>query len=222
MLESNIMNTSTTEKERGTGATIFIGVLLMLLGFITLGAQVFTGLATVLFFGWMLIIGGAVQFFHGFFAPGDRMRSFVGGILTFIVGFLIVINPTFTAATVTLLVSMLLLVVGAYYVIASLVVRNRNWGWAMTGGLLTLILGVVLLTGWPVTGLTAIGLFVGLAFFISGFAMVIGAFESSEVSEVEYGRTPTMAGVKGGKSKKDKEKDVEMEEETRESDDKRN
>ena len=57
--------------------------------------------------------------------------------------------------------------------------------------------------------LAAIGLFVGLAFFISGFSMVIGAFEASEVPEVEYRRTTTIAGAKGGATKKEKEKKKE-------------
>lgn len=197
-----------TRRDISTGWSVFLGVLLMILGFITLGAQVFTGFATVLFFGWMLIIGGVVQFLHGFFSRYDRTRSFVGGILTFLVGGFIVLNPTFTAATVTLLVSILLLVIGTYYVISSLIVRNRNWGWTLTGGILTLALGVVILTGWPVSGLAAIGLFVGLAFFITGFSMVIGAFEASEVPEAEYRRI-TLAGAKGGTAKKEKNKKKE-------------
>lgn len=197
---------------RSTGWSIFIGVLLMVLGLITLGAQAFTTLATVLFFGWMLIIGGIVQIFNGFFARGDRAISFVGGILTLIVGIIVAANPTFTAATVTLLISLLLLVSGVYYVISSLVTRGKNWGWSLTGGLLTLILGIVILTGWPVTGMNAIGLFVGLAFFVNGFFMVVNAFETSEVTEREYRQTPYVAGVKGGKAKKDKERRDEEEE----------
>ncbi len=212
-----------TRRETNTGWAVFIGVLLMILGFITLGAQIFTGFATVLFFGWMLIIGGIIQFLNGFFSRNDRARSFVGGILTFLVGGLIVLNPGFTAATVTLLVSILLLVVGVYYIVSSLVVRSRNWGWTLTGGILTLILGMVILTGWPVTGLAAIGLFVGLAFFITGFSMVIGAFEASEAPEVEYRRT-TIAGAKGGTAKKEKKKEsvTEEDKEMKEREEKKN
>ncbi len=212
---------------RSTGWSIFIGVLLMVLGLIVLGAQAFTTLATVLFFGWMLIIGGIVQIFNGFFARGERAISFVGGILTLIVGIIIASNPTFTAASVTLLISLLLIVSGVFYTISSLASRGKNWGWSLTGGLLTLILGVVILTGWPVTGVTAIGLFVGLAFFINGFFTVVNAFETSEIPETqkEYGRTATMAGVKGGEAKKAKDKERKKEEERmedRESEDKRN
>lgn len=202
----------TTQRGTNTGWGIFLGVVLMILGLITLGAQVFAGLATVLFFGWMLIIGGLAQIVHGFFARGERMVSFVGGLLTLMVGVIIAANPTFTAATVVLLVSLMLVVTGLYYTISAVVVRGKSWGWSMIGGLFTLLLGVVVLTGWPVTGLTAIGLFVGLAFFVNGFFMVVNAFETSEVREVEMRRTPTMAGVKGGGAKKEKEKEEDEEE----------
>lgn len=190
----------------------------MILGLITLGAQAFTTFATVLFFGWVLIIGGMVQLFNGFFTRGERAPSIIGGILTLLVGIIIAANPGFTAATVTLLVALLLIVSGVYYVISPLVTRGRNWGWSLTGGLLTLILGIVILSGWPVTGITAIGLFVGLALFVNGFFMVVNAFESSEVTEREYERTSSIVGAKGGKAKKEKR---EEKEET-ESDDRRN
>lgn len=200
---------------RNTGLNIFFGILLMVAGLITLGAQTFAGFATILFFGWMLIIGGIIQIVSGFFTPGQRTVLFVGGLLTLLVGIIVAANPAFTAATVTLLISLLLIVTGAYYAIASLAARGRNWGWSLAGGLLTLLLGVVILTGWPITGLAAIGLFVGLAFFINGFFMVVNSFETAEVEEREYERTPYIAGAKGGKAKKEKE-------EERESDDTRN
>lgn len=200
----------TTRRAR-PGWNIFMGVVLMLLGLVVLGAQTLTGFATILFFGWMLIIGGLVQIISGFFTPGERTVHFVGGMLTLLVGIIVAANPVFTAGTVILLLSALLIVTGTYYVVSAFTLRRRNWGWSLTGGLLVLLFGIVLLTGWPVTGLTAIGFFIGLFFFVNGFFLVANAFEISPVREEERGRMPTMAGAKGGKTKKAKEEEEEEE-----------
>ena len=39
---------------------------------------------------------------------------------------------------------------------------SRNWGWTLAAGISGIILGVMLYSEWPVSGLFAIGLFVSI------------------------------------------------------------
>jgi uncharacterized membrane protein HdeD (DUF308 family) len=49
---------------------------------------------------------------------------------------------------------------------------RRGWGWGLTNGLVTLVLGVLILTMGPAGMLSVIGLLVGISFIFSGFDLL--------------------------------------------------
>lgn len=185
---------------------IFLGVLLIALGVGTLWAQVFTTLASVYFLGWVLMIGGVAQMIYGI-SSGSWQKTFlffVTGILSIGIGLAAVINPALSAVTFTLFIATLLLVSGTYRIISTLVIRNANWGWNLTGGILSLILGVSVILSWPVSGLFVIGLFVGAELIING-ALLMATPVIFFDQNARYPTYPYLSGIKGGKAKKREE-----------------
>jgi uncharacterized membrane protein HdeD (DUF308 family) len=77
----------------------------------------------------------------------------------------------------TLAISMLFLVGGLYQVVASVVAQLPGSGWEVLNGVIALIMGVVLLLEWPISGLWAIGLFVGIDLIFSGCSWVALALD---------------------------------------------
>ncbi|MFZ0407266.1 MAG: DUF308 domain-containing protein [Cyanobium sp.] len=62
---------------------------------------------------------------------------------------------------------------GAVTAIISLSNRTmRGWGWGLANGLVTLVLGVLILTMSPAGMLSVIGLLVGISFLFSGFDLL--------------------------------------------------
>jgi uncharacterized membrane protein HdeD (DUF308 family) len=49
---------------------------------------------------------------------------------------------------------------------------TRGWGWGLANGLVTLVLGVMILTMSPAGLLSVIGLLVGISFLFSGFDLL--------------------------------------------------
>jgi uncharacterized membrane protein HdeD (DUF308 family) len=189
---------------RKSGWTLTLGILLMLLGIVTLSAQVFTTFFSVLFLGWMLIIGGVAEFFYGFFS-GSMGRAFVfflGGIMSFVIGGVIAANPVISAGTFTILIGVFMVVVGVYKTLASIINRFPNWGWSFIGGIATILLGVLIFSHWPSSGLWIIGLFIGVELFISGFVLMGNAFRPAEYDEPSYGSSAYVSGAKGGSAEK--------------------
>jgi uncharacterized membrane protein HdeD (DUF308 family) len=49
---------------------------------------------------------------------------------------------------------------------------TRGWGWGLANGLVTMALGVMILTMSPAGMLSVIGLLVGISFLFSGFDLL--------------------------------------------------
>jgi uncharacterized membrane protein HdeD (DUF308 family) len=182
---------------------VFLGVLLMAIGVGVFWAQMFTTFASVYFLGWIILAAGVGQFFYGITSGNLRSTMFyvVTGIISTFIGLVSITNPALSAVTFTLLIAGLLIVSGCYRVIATLMTREHNWGWHLTGGITSLFLGVAIALAWPYSGLVLIGLFIGIELIINGALLTMQPAILYDEQRA-YPTSPFFAGVKGGKSKK--------------------
>ncbi len=152
-----------------------LGVALIALGVVALGAAVLTTVASVLLFGWLLIVGGALQTAHGFWrrAWSGFFLDLLTGVLYLVVGFLFIDSPLEAAATLTLMLAAALIFVGLMRVALALSAHFQHWVWLLLNGAITLVLGVMILRGWPDTGYWVIGLFIGIDMLFYGWALVM-------------------------------------------------
>ncbi|MCL5410313.1 MAG: HdeD family acid-resistance protein [Patescibacteria group bacterium] len=191
------------ESNRQTNTTL--GILLIVLGIIVLGAMVFTTLASVFLLGVALIIGGILEIAHGYYRErgGSTFYRILGGLINLVLGGILVFFPGASAITLTLIISLALVVLGIYrlYVGFSSV---RNRGWNIAGGALTLLFGVLVFLGLPATGLFIIGLFLGLQLLISGVTLLL---LGPSVSTVQIERGVSFAHDIRKETKKDRSKE---------------
>ncbi len=68
--------------------------------------------------------------------------------------------------------AMFFLIGGLFQLIGSLTVHVPGWGWQAVDGIITLVLGVLVLSQWPVSGLWVIGLFIGIDLIFYGGAWI--------------------------------------------------
>lgn len=159
-----------------------LGIFLVILGFFTLGAQIYTTFLSVALLGWILVIAGAaqsiygiVQYFKAEWSLGTM--SLLGGVLNLILGALVVSNPGISAATFTLFIAISFFVYGIYNIVMSFAQRDAQWGLRLFGGIITFILGSMIMMGFPGTSLYIIGLFIGIEFILYGVTMIFPVFD---------------------------------------------
>ncbi|QDU79527.1 acid-resistance membrane protein [Polystyrenella longa] len=164
-----------------------LGILLVVLGVIALGASVTMTLATMVFIGWLMIIGGILQTVHAFTckAWSGFFIDLLSGILYTVIGFMIVANPGSTAITLTLLIAMFLIFGGLFRIIVAIAVRYQNWVWLLLNGVVSLILGIAIWQQWPLSGLWVIGVFVGIDMLLNGWSLVMLAFAAKSLQSEE-------------------------------------
>ena len=165
----------TPEMVHHWGWFLAFGIVLLALGIAAIVRSVAATVASMLFFGWLLVLGSIFQFVAAFMV--GNWAGFFLHVLVAIVfgvtGILMLTRPVISAEALTLLMSMFFLIAGLYQLIASLWAHLPGWCWQALSGAVTATLGVLVAAGWPVTGLWAIGLFVGIDLVFFGWAWIM-------------------------------------------------
>ena len=156
------------------GWFLAFGIALLALGVAAVVRSVLATVATMLFFGWLLLLASGVEIaqavlvghWAGFF------HHLLAAILFGIVGLILVTKPVISAEALTIFMASFFLIGGLFQLIASIVVALPGWGWQAADGIITFILGALVLAQWPVSGLWVIGLFVGIDLIFYGAAWI--------------------------------------------------
>jgi uncharacterized membrane protein HdeD (DUF308 family) len=163
------------EIRRSWGWFLALGVILVLLGMMALGWAVLTTLASVVLFGWLLLFGGILSVIHAFMRRrwGGFFLELFAGILYVVIGLMIVGNPAEGAITLTLLIAVFLMIGGIFRILAALTVRFHHWIWVLLNGVISLLLGIMIWSQWPLSGLWVIGLFIGIDMIFYGWSLIM-------------------------------------------------
>lgn len=155
-----------------------LGAGLLLLGLFVLGHLSAATLASAIVLGAAVLIGGAIQIWQAFSTRGwgGFMLNLVLGLLSLILGVVLIANPVVASFALTL--------VFAAFLIASGVVRFvlawRYWqvlGWLLVlSGAVAIFAGGVILSGWPASGLWVLGLLLGIDLVMHGVWWIVFAF----------------------------------------------
>jgi len=154
---------------------IAIGILMIVVGLLAIGSPLVTGVAITFTVGFFLIVGGAGQCLLAFRAGafGHGLFIFLIGLVMLIAGGYMVSQPVVALATITLFLAAYFLVAGVIAVFAALQLRPANgWGWMLTNGVITLLLGWMLWKQWPLSGAWAVGVLFGVQLVTTGASLL--------------------------------------------------
>lgn len=157
------------------GWLLALGVLLSALGIIGFAMLPGLTLVTVWWFGALLLIAGGAQIVDAF---SDKGWGAFGlhlliAVLYVVAGGIVIWNPVLGALTLTLMVAIALLVVGALRCVMAFQVRPAgNWWLLLLSGLLSIALGVMIYSEWPASGVWVLGLFFAIELLSEGIAFI--------------------------------------------------
>jgi uncharacterized membrane protein HdeD (DUF308 family) len=175
--------TGLEEIRRKWGWFLVLGIALIVLGATALAVPQLATLTSVSLFGWLVVWGGVFEAVAVFAA-----RKWIGvflhllsGILSIVVGALMVTHPDAAAGALTLLLAAFFLIGGFFRVGAAVMVRFPGWGWAAFGGIVTALLGVLIWAEWPSSALWVIGTFVAIDLLCHGWAWMMFALAVRQI-----------------------------------------
>jgi uncharacterized membrane protein HdeD (DUF308 family) len=156
---------------RHWGALLAFAIVQVIAGAVAVAIPTLASLVAVAVFGWLMIIAAIFQIVHAIRVR--KWRGFalhlLGGLLYAAAGVLALLYPFSGVLALTLFLAGLLLADGILRIILASTVRpQEGWGWFLAAGIASVVLGGMLIFGWPATALWAIGLLLGINLIFSG------------------------------------------------------
>jgi uncharacterized membrane protein HdeD (DUF308 family) len=102
--------------------------------------------------------------------------TLLGGALALVVGIAFLRRPELGAAALTLLLGSVLLVGGVTRIVGGIAEHHENRGWIIANGVVTLLLGLLILFGWPGSTLWVLGTFLGVDLIVEGVTFILLGF----------------------------------------------
>lgn len=151
------------------------GIAFVSLGAMALAYSVLVTLASVFVFGWALMFGGMLKAVHAFkvFQWSGFLLELLLAILYMVVGLMMATHPEAGALSMTLLIAAFFLVGGLSRIFAGAIFHPPGRVWLLLSGSVTLLLGILIWAGWPVSGLWVIGTFVAIDMVFSGLWLIM-------------------------------------------------
>jgi uncharacterized membrane protein HdeD (DUF308 family) len=163
-------------KAGGNRMTIF-GIIAIILGILCLLAPVLTGVWTLTLMGLFVLAAGIVRMIWAFQAGsfGKGLLMFAIGGLTLLCGIALVANPLFASGVLTVMLAVYFIFDGISEIVGGIRLRpGSGWGWMLFGGIVSILLGIMIWAQFPLSGVWAIGILLGIKLFFVGLIMVMG------------------------------------------------
>ncbi len=158
-----------------SGWIIALGFVYLIAGVIALGSVVLATVVSVFLVGIMMLIAGIAEVINAFQVRtwGKFLLWLLLGALYIVAGILTFDNPLLAAAVLTLLLGAALLASGVMRIVLSFsMMRGTPWVWVLLSGIVTFLIGLVILIHWPVSSLYILGIFLGVDLVIAGIGWI--------------------------------------------------
>jgi len=151
------------------GWIVALGAFYMIAGFVALGSVVTATVVSVFVVGIMMLVAGVAEVLNAFLVKtwGNFVLWVLLGALYIIAGFVTLENPVLAAAVLTLVLSIALIASGVTRIILAFSMKEGVI-LIVLSGVITLVLGIVILAHWPVSSLYILGLFLGVDLLFAG------------------------------------------------------
>jgi uncharacterized membrane protein HdeD (DUF308 family) len=127
--------------------------------------------------GLLVLAGGIVRIIWAFQAGsfGKGLLMFAIGGLTLLCGIALVANPLFVSGVLTVVLALYFILDGISEIVGGMRLRpGSGWAWMLFGGIVSVLLGIMIWAQFPLSGLWAIGILLGIKLFFVGLIMVMG------------------------------------------------
>jgi uncharacterized membrane protein HdeD (DUF308 family) len=153
--------------------SIITGILTLLAGIFSIINPLAGSVAFVIFLGAMFISSSIIQGYITFKAHQKSFGAWFKVFLLFVTGVLLLVWPgSGIAAVAILFAAYFFMDAFASFGMALDLRPLKGWGLAAFNGLLSLLLGIVMLVGWPFNAPFTVGVIVGISFLMDGLVLI--------------------------------------------------
>lgn len=161
-----------TKSLSNTAGTIFI-----LLGLLSIAYPFYSSLGIEVFMGALFLVGGIFQLFSALEGKetSGYIWNFCIGVFYILAGVYLLSHPLMGLAILTTVLIALFFTQGVLMLIFAVQQKKHTdrWFWPFINGLITIGLGVILMSGFPISSFWALGLLTGINLFMFGISILM-------------------------------------------------
>jgi len=161
------------EVKKNIRITIIAGAVLVFMGLFAMASPLIAGLSLAMMVGIMLILGGIAQLI--FAIKTDKgIFNIILSVLTLLIGIYMIGNLDAALGSLTLFLAIYLFISGIFEIMMAFQIRPfKGWGWALFSGIISTLLGLMIWNQFPLSGVWAIGILIGIRLFFSGWTLLM-------------------------------------------------
>ena len=185
---SSLFAAGIEEVRKSWGWFLVFGIVLIVLGAACVAKAQTATTFSILALGWVLAISGVVWLVNAFQAwtSSGFFLYLLNAIIRGVTGYLLIRHPDAGAEGVTMVLAALFTVGGLFRTVGAGAIQFPRWGWTVCAGLVSVALGIFLLSTWPTASTFFIGMAIGIDLIFDGAALVgfAGAIHSLPDAQV--------------------------------------
>ena len=170
------MATIKSEIRKSATWSIVLSLLMIATGVLAIAIPPVAGVAVTATIGWLFLFSGALHV--GLAWRGDGVASVLAeiaiAVLYGLAGVYLLASPVAGLASLTLVIAAFLLAIGVVEAIVAIQIRRLpGSGWLLFDGILTVALGALIASAWPVSAAWAVGTLIGVGMISNGFTRLM-------------------------------------------------
>lgn len=187
MREKRVIELTKEELRQHKRSVLLQGILFVILGILALAIPAIFSLSVEWAVGWLFLIGGGVQLvrcIQSNGAPG-YWWLILSSLFSMIFGVLLVFNPLEGVMALTMMIALYFFAEGLVKIFFAFQLREfSHWGWILFSGLCSLLISLIVFSGWPFTAAWFIGTLLGVYLIINGVSFIVMATQA-HIAEIE-------------------------------------
>ena len=195
---TNLSSTEMLAAREASKASSAFGAVLAVLGVFAVLAPMFSGIAVTVLVGLLLAAAGMVEIVFAFKSDsfGKGVLVFLFGGLGLLAGLVVLVTPVASLAVLTIVLAGLFFIGGVVDIILAVRLRPaEGWGWMLSSGIVSMVLGILIVAQWPASGVWAVGLLVGIRMLMHGWMlMALGRTDQETLTHLQDARIEALEG----------------------------
>lgn len=184
MDEVNVMAVDVpSDLGRNWGWFLALGIGLAVLGIFGIVYASTTTAVSMYFFGGLLIAAAVIECLNAIMVGkwSGFFLHLLATLLFGVTGFLLLKYPLASAESLTALMGAYFMIGGMFEVFAPLFIGLPGAGWHVLNGIISILLGILVLMQWPFSGLWVIGMLIGIDLVFRGCTWTVFAFSLRDI-----------------------------------------
>ncbi|MBY8915254.1 DUF308 domain-containing protein [Nitratireductor sp. L1-7-SE] len=161
------------------GWLALLGAISLVGGILAIANPFAATMTAAILAAWTFVLFGVLQIVQAFRVRGwgGFLWALLLGLLTLAVGISIIAKPAAGIISLTILVAIMFLVLGVVKVMYAFAFRPLSgWGWVLFSGIVSLLLGVMILADMPWAAATILGILLAVELLSNGVFLLLIAF----------------------------------------------